>query len=60
MTSPQYPNRDARQHGLNLYHAEMGAFIVRVLRQKPGLRLEQAIAGSLTELAYMERPLPDY
>ena len=51
MPSPQYPNRDARQHGLNLYRDEMGAFIVRVLRQKPGLRLEQAVAGSLTELA---------
>ena len=49
MPAPQYPNRDALQHGLNLYHAEMSEFIVRVLRQKPGLRLEQAIAGSLTD-----------
>ena len=49
MTAPQYPNRDALQHALNIYRDRMSEFIARMLRQKPGLRLEQAVAGSLTE-----------
>ena len=48
-TTAQYPNRDALQHGLNIYRAEMSEFVARVLRQKPGSRLEQTIASSLTD-----------
>ena len=47
MPAAQYPNRDVLQKGLNIYRAEMSEFIARVLRQKPGLRLEQAITRSL-------------
>ena len=49
MPAPNYPNRDALGRGMDIYRAEMSEFIARVLRQKPGARLEQAIIGSLTE-----------
>ena len=49
MAAAQYPNRDALQHGLNIYRTEMSEFVARVLRQKPGSRLEQTIAASLTD-----------
>ena len=49
MTTAQYPNKDALLRGLDIYRSEMSEFIVRALRQKPGLRLEQAVAGSLID-----------
>lgn len=54
MTPPQYPNRDALHRGLDIYRAEMSEFIARVLRQKPGQRLEQAITGSLADRQRLE------
>ena len=46
---PHYPHRDALQWGLDLYRKDMSDFIVRHLRQKPGLRLPQAVANSLAD-----------
>ena len=43
---PHYPHRDALQWGLDLYRKDMSDFIVRRLRQKPGLRLPQAVDNS--------------
>ena len=45
----RYPNADALRKGLDIYRHEMSEFVVRVLRQKPGSRLEQAVAASLTD-----------
>ena len=49
MMSARYPNADALRKGLDIYRHEMSEFVVRVLRQKPGSRLEQAVAASLTD-----------
>ena len=49
MTTAQYPNADALRKGLDIYRDEMSKFIARVLRQKPGSRLEQTVANSLTD-----------
>ena len=49
MTTAQYPNRGLLWEGLAVYRDEMSEFVARVLRQKPGSRLEQTVAGSLTD-----------
>ena len=49
MTTAQYPNKDALWKGLDIYQEQMGQFITYVLKQKPGSRLEQTIANSLTD-----------
>ncbi len=49
MTTAQYPNADALRKGLDIYRAEMSEFIVRVLRQKPGSRLERTVIISLAD-----------
>ena len=49
MTAARYPNADALREGLSIYREEMSGFIARVLRQKPGSRLEQTVANSLTD-----------
>ena len=49
MSTAQYPNRDALQHGLNIYRREMGEFIVRYLRQRPGMKLNDSVFQSLTD-----------
>lgn len=49
MTSARYPNVDALRKGLDIYRDEMSEFVTRVLRQKPGSRLEQTVAASLPD-----------
>ncbi len=49
MTTAQYPNDDVLRKGLAIYRDEMSEFVARVLRQKPGSRLEQTIANSLAD-----------
>ena len=49
MTTAQFPNGDALRKGLAIYRDEMSVFIVRILRQKQGSRLEQTVANSLTD-----------
>ena len=49
MTTAQSPNRGALWEGLAVYRDEMSEFVAHVLRQKPGSRLEQTVAGSLTD-----------
>ena len=49
MTAAQYPNADALREGLDIYRDEMSEFVARVLRQKPGSRLDQTVANSLTD-----------
>lgn len=49
MTTAQYPNRGALHDGLIVYRDEMSEFVTRVLRQKPGSRLAQTVANSLTD-----------
>ena len=49
MTSARYPNVDALRKGLDIYRDEMSEFVARVLTQKPGSRLEQTVAASLTD-----------
>lgn len=49
MSTAQYPNRDALQHGLNIYRKEMSEFIVRYLRQRRGTRINDSVSQSLTD-----------
>ena len=49
MTTAQYPNGDALRKGLAIYRDEMSEFVARVLRRKPGSRLEQTVANSLVD-----------
>ena len=49
MTTAKHPNEVALRKGLAIYRDEMSEFVARILRQKPGSRLEQTVANSLTD-----------